>query len=204
MVRGKIELKKIENANRLQVSFTNRRKVLMKKANDLSILCDADVALIVFSSTGNVYNFSSRRYGYIAADHRQREESMASELKRLQLAVERVKGKELEGMSFSDLISLESQLNDSLLRVKDQKTILLNQLETSQLQEKRTLEENRLLRKQIESMVGRGSSGPQVEPEKNDNEEHLSDTSLQLGWGKRKKLKIERPAITLEVQVSSD
>ncbi|KAH0920659.1 hypothetical protein HID58_020677 [Brassica napus] len=80
-------------------------------------------------------------------------------------------------MSFSDLISLESQLNDSLLRVKDQK---------------------------IESMVGRGSSGPQVEPEKNDNEEHLSDTSLQLGWGKRKKLKIERPAITLEVQVSSD
>lgn len=61
MVRGKIELKKIENANRLQVSFTNRRKVLMKKANDLSILCDADVALIVFSSTGNVYNFSSRR-----------------------------------------------------------------------------------------------------------------------------------------------
>ncbi|CAN7018673.1 agamous-like MADS-box protein AGL18 [Brassica rapa] len=204
MVRGKIELKKIENANRLQVSFTNRRKVLMKKANDLSILCDADVALIVFSSTGNVYNFSSRsmeqilyRYGYVAADHRQREESMASELKRLQLAVERAKGKELEGMSFSDLISLESQLNDSLLRVKDQKTILLNQLERSRLQEKRTLEENRLLRKQIESMVGRGSSGPQVEPEKNDNEEHLSDTSLQLGWGKRKKLKIERPAITL-------
>ena len=61
MVRGKIELKKIENANRLQVSFTNRRKVLMKKANDLSILCDADVALIVFSNTGDVYNFSSRR-----------------------------------------------------------------------------------------------------------------------------------------------
>ena len=39
MGRGRIELKKIENVNRLQVSFTNRRKVLMKKANDLSILC---------------------------------------------------------------------------------------------------------------------------------------------------------------------
>ncbi|CAN6928037.1 unnamed protein product [Brassica oleracea var. botrytis] len=209
MVRGKIELKKIENVNRLQVSFTNRRKVLMKKANDLSILCDADVALIIFSSTGDASHFSSRRYGYIAADHRQREESMASELKRLQLAIERVKGKELEGMSFSDLVSLESQLNDSLLRVKDQKTILLNQVERSRLQEKRTLEENQLLRKQIESMVGRGSSGPQVEPEssssdENDKEDHHSDTSLQLGWGKRKKLKIERPAITLEVQVSSD
>ncbi|KAF3526685.1 hypothetical protein F2Q69_00046944 [Brassica cretica] len=33
MVRGKIELKKIENVNRLQVSFTNRRKVLMKKGS---------------------------------------------------------------------------------------------------------------------------------------------------------------------------
>ncbi|KAL0661447.1 hypothetical protein Bca4012_098284 [Brassica carinata] len=125
MVRGKIELKKIENVNRRQVSFTNRRKVLMFK---------------------------------------------------------RVKGKELEGMSFSDLISLESQLNDSLLSVKDQK-------------EKRTLEENQLLRKQIESMVGRGSSGPQVEPEssssdENDKEDHHSGTSLQLGWGKRNKLKI--------------
>ncbi|KAF3517047.1 hypothetical protein DY000_02059510 [Brassica cretica] len=126
------------------------------------------------------------RYGYIAADHRQREESMTSEFKRLQLAIERVKGKELEGMSFSDLISLESQLNDSLLSVKDQKTILLNQVERSRLQEKRTLEENQLLRKQIESMVGRGSSGPQVEPEssssdENDKEDHHSDTSLQLG-----------------------
>ncbi|KAG2250836.1 hypothetical protein Bca52824_080972 [Brassica carinata] len=133
MVRGKIELKKIENVNRRQVSFTNRRKVLMFK---------------------------------------------------------RVKGKELEGMSFSDLISLESQLNDSLLSVKDQKTILLNQVERSRLQEKRTLEENQLLRKQIESMVGRGSSGPQVEPEssssdENDKEDHHSGTSLQLGWGKK-------------------
>lgn len=37
MGRGKIELKKIEKANSLQVRFTNRRKVLMKKANHLSI-----------------------------------------------------------------------------------------------------------------------------------------------------------------------
>ena len=37
------------------------------------------------------------------------------------LFVRRLKGKELEGMSFSDLISLENQLNDSLHSVKDQK-----------------------------------------------------------------------------------
>jgi len=33
----------------------------------------------------------------------------------------RLKGKELEGMSFPDLISLENQLNESLHSVKDQK-----------------------------------------------------------------------------------
>ncbi|CAN6931605.1 unnamed protein product [Brassica oleracea] len=37
MVRGKIELKKIENVNRRQVSFTNRRKVLMFKYGANSI-----------------------------------------------------------------------------------------------------------------------------------------------------------------------
>jgi hypothetical protein len=46
---------------------------------------------------------------------------MKGELERLQLAIERLKGKELEGMSFPDLISLENQLNESLHSVKDQK-----------------------------------------------------------------------------------
>jgi hypothetical protein len=60
---------------------------------------------------------------------------MKGELERLQLAIERLKGKELEGMSFPDLISLENQLNESLHSVKDQKTqILLNQIERSRIQ----------------------------------------------------------------------
>ena len=39
-----------------------------------------------------------------------------------------MKGKELEGMSFSDLISLESQLNDSLHSVKNQKVKTIKQV----------------------------------------------------------------------------
>lgn len=37
----------------------------------------------------------------------------------------RLKGKELDGMSFPDLISLENQLNDSLHSVKDKKVLLI-------------------------------------------------------------------------------
>ncbi|EOA24618.1 hypothetical protein CARUB_v10017886mg [Capsella rubella] len=255
MGRGRIEIKKIENVNSRQVTFSKRRNGLIKKAKELSILCDAEVALIIFSSTGKIYDFSSvcmeqilSRYGYTAAstEHKQREkqlllcssheneavlrndDSMKGELERLQLAIERLKGKELDGMSFPDLITLENQLNESLHSVKDQKTkFLLNQIERSRLQEKRALEENQILRKQVE-LLGRSSvpkvlserpqiSSPEADREssssdddENDNEEHHSDTSLQLGLSstgyctQRKKPKMELVCDNSGSQVASD
>ena len=62
MAREKIEMKRIANASARQVTFSKRRKGLFKKAEELSILCAADVALLVFSSTGKLYNYSSSRY----------------------------------------------------------------------------------------------------------------------------------------------
>lgn len=59
MGRGKIEIKKIENANSRQVTFSKRRQGLLKKANELAVLCDAQVAVIIFSSTGKVFEYSS-------------------------------------------------------------------------------------------------------------------------------------------------
>ncbi|KAL5062113.1 hypothetical protein RYX36_023850 [Vicia faba] len=59
MVRGKTEMKRIENATSRQVRFSKRRNGLMKKAFELSILCDVEVALIVFSPRGRIYEFAS-------------------------------------------------------------------------------------------------------------------------------------------------
>ncbi|KAJ6700021.1 AGAMOUS-LIKE MADS-BOX PROTEIN AGL15 [Salix purpurea] len=59
MGRGKIEIKRIENLNSRQVTFSKRRNGLLKKARELSVLCDAEVAVIIFSSTGKLYEFSS-------------------------------------------------------------------------------------------------------------------------------------------------
>ena len=61
MGRGKIEIKKIENANSRQVTFSKRRSGLLKKAHELSVLCDVEIALIIFSSTGRLFEFSSSR-----------------------------------------------------------------------------------------------------------------------------------------------
>ncbi|KAF3323642.1 transcription factor CAULIFLOWER A-like protein [Carex littledalei] len=59
MMRGRVELKRIENKACRQVSFSRRRCGLMKKAHELSVLCDADVGLIIFSPKGKLYEFSS-------------------------------------------------------------------------------------------------------------------------------------------------
>jgi len=61
--RGKIEIKRIENTTNRQVTFCKRRNGLLKKAYELSVLCDAEVALIVFSSRGRLYEYANNRYG---------------------------------------------------------------------------------------------------------------------------------------------
>ncbi|KAG2715751.1 hypothetical protein I3843_03G095200 [Carya illinoinensis] len=62
MVRGKIQMKRIENATSRQVTFSKRRSGLRKKAFELSILCEAEIAVIVFSQKGRLYEFSSSEY----------------------------------------------------------------------------------------------------------------------------------------------
>ncbi|XVF25282.1 hypothetical protein REPUB_Repub13aG0199600 [Reevesia pubescens] len=53
--RQRIEIKKLEDESKRQVTFSKRRKGLFKKANDLSILCGAEVGIITLSKTGRVY-----------------------------------------------------------------------------------------------------------------------------------------------------
>ncbi|XP_051115802.1 truncated transcription factor CAULIFLOWER A-like isoform X2 [Andrographis paniculata] len=59
MGRGKVELKRIENPTNRQVTFSKRRNGLLKKAFELSVLCDAEVAILIFSPSGKHYQFSS-------------------------------------------------------------------------------------------------------------------------------------------------
>ncbi|KAH7524802.1 hypothetical protein FEM48_Zijuj06G0157800 [Ziziphus jujuba var. spinosa] len=61
MGRGKIVIRRIDNSTSRQVTFSKRRNGLLKKAKELAILCDAEVGVIIFSSTGKLYDFSSTR-----------------------------------------------------------------------------------------------------------------------------------------------
>jgi len=61
MVRQRIQIKKIDNVTARQVTFSKRRRGLIKKAQELSTLCDAEIGLIVFSSTGKLFEYCSSR-----------------------------------------------------------------------------------------------------------------------------------------------
>ncbi|WVZ17869.1 hypothetical protein V8G54_010851 [Vigna mungo] len=60
---AKVELKRIENKINRQVTFAKRRNGLLKKAYELSVLCDAELALIIFSTRGKLYEFCSTSRG---------------------------------------------------------------------------------------------------------------------------------------------
>ncbi|CAN8303622.1 unnamed protein product [Cochlearia groenlandica] len=55
--RRKIAIEKIKDRANLQVTFSKRRDGLFKKASELCTLCDAQVALIVFSPGQKVFSF---------------------------------------------------------------------------------------------------------------------------------------------------
>ncbi|CAK8537444.1 unnamed protein product [Lathyrus sativus] len=61
MGRVKLEIKRIENTTNRQVTFSKRRNGLIKKAYELSILCDIDIALIMFSPSNRLSHFSGKR-----------------------------------------------------------------------------------------------------------------------------------------------
>uniref|UniRef100_M8ATH1 Uncharacterized protein n=1 Tax=Aegilops tauschii TaxID=37682 RepID=M8ATH1_AEGTA len=59
--RGPVELRRIEDRTSRQVRFSKRRSGLFKKAFELGLLCDAEVALLVFSPAGRLYEYASSR-----------------------------------------------------------------------------------------------------------------------------------------------
>ncbi|VVB14655.1 unnamed protein product [Arabis nemorensis] len=158
MGRGRVELKRIENKINRQVTFAKRRNGLLKKAYELSVLCDAEVALIIFSNRGKLYEFCSSSnmlktleryqkcsYGSIEVNNKPAKE----------LEVRNLLGEDLGPLDSKELEQLERQLDGSLKQVRSIKTqYMLDQLSDLQSKEQMLLETNRALALKLDDMIG--------------------------------------------------
>ncbi|XP_077320312.1 myocyte-specific enhancer factor 2D isoform X7 [Lithobates pipiens] len=59
MGRKKIQIQRITDERNRQVTFTKRKFGLMKKAYELSVLCDCEIALIIFNHTNKLFQYAS-------------------------------------------------------------------------------------------------------------------------------------------------
>ncbi|CAG4983728.1 myocyte-specific enhancer factor 2 isoform X2 [Colias croceus] len=59
MGRKKIQISRITDERNRQVTFNKRKFGVMKKAYELSVLCDCEIALIIFSSNNKLYQYAS-------------------------------------------------------------------------------------------------------------------------------------------------
>ncbi|KAG8384575.1 hypothetical protein BUALT_Bualt04G0132000 [Buddleja alternifolia] len=175
MGRGRVELKRIENKINRQVTFAKRRNGLLKKAYELSVLCDAEVALIIFSNRGKLYEFCSSSnmlktleryqkcsYGSVEVNNPSKdiEQSSYKEYLKLRSKYESLQryqrhllGDELGPLNINDLEHLEHQLDTSLNHIRSTRTqVMLDQLSDLQAKEKMMLDANKALERKLEEI----------------------------------------------------
>ncbi|KAG7563457.1 Transcription factor MADS-box [Arabidopsis suecica] len=173
MGRGKVELKRIENKINRQVTFAKRRNGLLKKAYELSVLCDAEIALLIFSNRGKLYEFCSspsgmaktvdkyRKYSYATMDPNQSAKDLQdkyqdylklkSRVEILQHSQRHLLGEELAEMDVNELEQLERQVDASLRQIRSTKArSMLDQLSDLKTKEEMLLETNRDLRRKLD------------------------------------------------------
>ncbi|XP_058760722.1 MADS-box protein JOINTLESS-like [Vicia villosa] len=207
MTRKKIQIKKIDNISSRQVTFSKRRKGLFKKAHELSTLCDADVGLLVFSSTNKLFEYASssmqqiierrngcsenhRLMGHQSTDQFQIESESSNTLrKKLEdksQELRQMNGEDLQELTVQELQKLEAQLRRSLSsvsKVKDEK--FMQSINTLKRKEVELIQENQRLKHAVPDLIiGQRQqslesviSGSSYFLDQDDG----SDTSLKLG-----------------------
>ncbi|KAK8307267.1 hypothetical protein V6Z11_D03G182200 [Gossypium hirsutum] len=209
MVRGKTQMKRIENAASRQVTFSKRRNGLLKKAFELSVLCDAEVALIIFSTRGKLYEFSSASMSKTIERYEKREkdntginnklaavdqntqnvkedaQSMAKKIELLENSKQKLLGNGLEPCSLNELNQLETNLERSLSRIRERKNLLFRQqIEKLKQEEKRLEEENANLRQ---------TCGMKPSPWSTSTEEETMEVETELFIGPPERRRIQNP-----------
>ncbi|KAB2620705.1 MADS-box protein SOC1-like [Pyrus ussuriensis x Pyrus communis] len=207
MVRGKIEIKRIENDTSRQVTFSKRRNGLLKKAYELSVLCDAEVAVITFSQKGRIYEFSSsdmhqtiERYlkhenggetNMVEAEqyvqHLKHESAtMAKKIEILEASQRKLLGNGLDSCSVEELQETSSQLERSLCNIRERKAQLyMEQGEQLKAKKRFLLQENAQLWEEYRAKPWMESSGQEESASASASYEKAGASAFVSNWSQR-------------------
>ncbi|KAB2045157.1 hypothetical protein ES319_D01G140900v1 [Gossypium barbadense] len=173
MAREKIKIKKIDNLTARQVTFSKRRRGLFKKAEELSVLCDAEVALIIFSATGKLFEFASSSM----KDKLGRYNLHSNKLDQPSLELQ-MRGEDLQGLNIDELQQLEKLLELGLTRVLETKgERIMNEISSLETKRAQLQEENKLLKEKLVSFF-KGKRLALVDSEIATQEEGMSSQSV--------------------------
>ncbi|KAI4320363.1 hypothetical protein MLD38_033856 [Melastoma candidum] len=197
MGRGRVQLKRIENKISRQVTFSKRRTGLQKKAKEISVLCDAEVGLIVFSSKGKLFDYSTdscmenilERYERYTSAERNvvpleakmrgswviEHTKLTGKIEALQKNIRNLAGEGLDPLNIKELQYLEKQLDNALRRIRDKKNQVMRvSIAEMRKKEKHLQDQNCLLAKKIQ-----------------ENERDLVEQ--QMVWGQQQQQKLASP-----------
>lgn len=172
MAREKIKIRKIDNITARQVTFSKRRRGLFKKAEELSVLCDAEVALIIFSATGKLFEYSNSSMNDILGKYKLHSNNLdkpghqqpsldlllensshlrlSKEVAETTHQLRRMKGEDLQGMNIEELQQLEKTLEAGLSRVLQTKSErIMNEISALKKKGAQLIEENRQLKQKV-------------------------------------------------------
>ncbi|KAI9079290.1 hypothetical protein K1719_038775 [Acacia pycnantha] len=203
MTRRKIAIKKIEKLAARQVAFSKRRKGLFKKALELSTLCDAEIALFVFSTSGKLFDYAStstrqvieRRNLFSDVNLANTYQSslefqvegehfkLSKELKEKTRELRQLYGEELEGLTLRDLRKLEVLLHTSLNRISKAKAEAFEQeISILKKEEARLTEENQRLNQEVKFLEEnqRLEQVPRLEQDQDQSSLATSPTTRQV------------------------
>ncbi|XP_072964810.1 MADS-box transcription factor 2 [Typha angustifolia] len=158
MGRGKIEIKRIENCSNRSVTFNKRRNGIIKKAREISVLCAADVSVVIFSSSGKMSEYSSSTLPQVLEKYHQhsgkklwdaKHENLSAEIDRIkkendsmQIELRHLRGEDVKSLEAIELITIEKALENGLTNVQEKK---LEYLEMLKKKEKLLEDENKQL-----------------------------------------------------------
>ncbi|KAF6140070.1 hypothetical protein GIB67_001811 [Kingdonia uniflora] len=188
MGRGRVQMKRIENKINRQVTFSKRRSGLLKKAHEISVLCEAEVALIVFSTRGKLFEYSTEdsmerileryeRHLYVSREIESDPELQGnwpleysktkSRLDALQRNHRHCLGEDLESLSLKELQHLEHQLDTALTQIRSKKNkLMLGSISELQKKAKALQDQNHILEKKIkekEKVIVRSEQENQIQ-----------------------------------------